>query len=109
MGSFPIPKWLEKQKQNRRRNSGHRRKYYQDSGANSKPPENDLTKAPVEPAPVLIDKELREAALEKQKLVLSTSSGFLEKEQGLQGTDHQYGGSGEGSIDGKRNPSRVRY
>ena len=42
---------------NRRRNSGHRRKYYQDSGANSKPPENDLTKAPVEPAPVLIDKK----------------------------------------------------
>ena len=53
---------------NRRRNSGHRRKYYQDSGANSKPPENDLTKAPVEPAPVLIDKkELREAALERAK------------------------------------------
>ena len=50
----------------------------QDSGANSKPPENDLTKAPVEPAPVLIDKkELREAAWREQKLVLSTSEYWL--------------------------------
>ena len=69
MGSISHTKMARKTRnRNRRRNSGHRRKYYQDSGANSKPPENDLTKAPVEPAPVLIDKkELREAALERAK------------------------------------------